>query len=318
MNSTPPPILLVRSGGRAALPEWQAVFASLVPGLEVRGWKDPAVDPQRVRYVLVWEPEPGRLAAFPKLELVFSTAAGVDHIVRDPARPLHVPVIRMGAEEMQQTVGEYAVLAALAILRDLPRMARGHAACRWDHFDAGRTARQTAVGVMGLGQIGQVAARMLQGVGFPVHGWSRTPRELAGVRGFAGLAELPAFLAATDILVGILPETPETHHLLNAARLAQLRHGAGLVNAGRGGLVVMPDLLAALDTGQVSMAFLDVFETEPLPPSDPAWQHERLFVTAHVAGYASRASRAEWVARCIADHGAGRPPANVFQADKGY
>ncbi len=312
------PILLVRSGGDTAVPAWQEAFRAVLPGLDVRGWNDPSVVPEDVAYVLVWEPEPGRLAGYPNLRLIFSTAAGVDHITRDPDRPAHVPIVRMGADEMAQTVGEFACLSALSILRDWPRLLRSQAEGKWDPFLPPRTARTTRVGIMGMGNIGQATARMLHGIGFPVHGWSRTPRDVPGVRGFAGLEALPAFLAEADILVAILPDTPETSGLLSATTLAALPRGAAIINVGRGSLVVMPDLLAALDSGQVSQAVLDVFTTEPLPADDPAWAHERLIVTPHVAGFATRGARAAWVAECIGAEQAGRPLRNVYDPGRGY
>ncbi len=312
------PTLLVRSGGDAAVPVWQDAFRAVLPGVAVRSWNDPAVPPQDVCYVLVWEPEAGRLAAYPNLRLIFSTAAGVDHIVRDPARPPQVPIIRMGADEMAQTVGEYACLAALAILRDLPRFVAAQREARWDRFEPPRTARTTSVGIMGLGGIGQVAARMLRDIGLQINGWSRTRRTLQDIRCYAGMAELTAFLGATDILVAVLPDTPETASLLDAARLAELPRGAGVVNVGRGNLIILPDLLAALDCGQISLAMLDVFPAEPLAPDDPAWRHERLVVTPHLAGFASRAARAAWVADCIGTFEAGGTLRNVFDPSRGY
>lgn len=320
MTDTPdtPPVLLVRSGGAAAVPAWQAAFREALPEVEVRGWDDPSVDPARVAFVLVWEPEPGRLARYPNLQLIFSSAAGVDHITRDPALPPGVPIIRMGADEMAQTVGEYACLGALMVLRDLPRIVAAQRAARWDHFDAGRTARDTRVGILGMGRIGQAAAVMLRGIGFPVHGWARTPREDPAGRCYAGPGELDAFLACTDILVAILPDTPQTRGLMNAERLAALPRGAGLVSLGRGTLLVMPDLLAALDSGQVSLAVLDVFETEPLPGTDPAWRHERIVVSPHLAGFASRPARARSVAEGVARHRAGQPVATLYEPGRGY
>ncbi|MEJ1978953.1 MAG: hypothetical protein WDN49_25400 [Acetobacteraceae bacterium] len=124
-------ILLVNSGGEAAVPEWQEHFAAAAPSLDVRWWKDPAVAPEDVAYVMVWQPEAGRLAAMPNLRMIFSSAAGVDHIIRDPAWPKHLPLVRMGGEETAQRMGEYVCLAALALLRDLRRMTLAHAERRW-------------------------------------------------------------------------------------------------------------------------------------------------------------------------------------------
>ena len=312
------PILLVRSGGDAAVPDWQAAFAPVLPNVEVRGWNDPTVDPADVAYALVWEPEPGRLARYKNLRLIFSTAAGVDHIVNDPDLPCGIPVIRMGADEMAQTVGEYACLAALMILRDLPRMVVAQQRAQWQRFEGDRTARETRVGIMGMGVIGKRTTDMLGGIGFPVHGWARTPRSDGGMKVFVGMEELDAFLACTDILINILPDTPQTRGLMDAPRLAMLPVGAGLINVGRGTWLVMEDLIAALDCGQISLAVLDVFATEPLPPDDPAWCHPRILVTPHLAGFASRPSRARSVASGIVQHAAGLPIANRYDAGRGY
>ncbi len=314
----PRPILLVRSGGAAALPEWQDAFAAAMPELEVRWWDDPAVDPARVEYVLVWEPEAGRIAQLPNLRAVFSSAMGVDHIMRDPSVPAHLPVVRMGADEMPQTVAEYVVMAALGCLRDLPRIVASRADRHWDAFTPARTARQTRLGIMGLGRIGHTAAAMLSPIGFAVHGWARSPRDGGPVPCRAGLAELDAFLAESDILVCLLPDTAETRGLMDAARLARLPRGAGVVSAGRGTLIDQPALLAALDGGALSAAVIDVFAEEPLPPSDPAWSHPRVLVTSHIAGNASRPARAASVAADIVRLRTGQPLPTLYDRGRGY
>jgi glyoxylate/hydroxypyruvate reductase A len=310
-------LLLVKSGGAAALPEWQACFAEHAPGLDVRFWDDPAVDPGAVTYALVWEPEPGRLARYPNLRVIFSSAAGVDHITRDPELP-PVPIVRMATDETAQTMGEYVCFAVLSILRDAKRLAAAQAEQRWDPFDASRIAPQTRVGIMGIGNIGAACARMLRGLGFPVAGWARSRKAVAGVTTFAGAGELDTFLAQSDIVVGLLPDTPETRGLLNARRLAQLPRGAGVINAGRGSLIVMPDLIAALDAGHLAAAMLDVFEPEPLPPDDPTWRHPKIIVTSHVAGFASRPARARAVAAALAAFERGERMPNLYEPERGY
>lgn len=310
-------LLLVKSGGAAALAEWQACFAADAPGLTVRYWDDPAVDPDAVTYVLVWEPEPGRLKRYPNLRVIFSSAAGVDHITRDPELP-RVPIVRMASDETAQTMGEYVCFAALSILRDARRIAAAQTDRRWDPFDASRIAPQTRVGLMGVGNIGTVAARMLQGLGFPVSGWARSPKAVDGITTFAGAAGLDAFLAQSDIVVGLLPGTAETRGLLDARRLALLPRGAGVINAGRGSLIVMPDLIAALDAGHLAAAVLDVFDPEPLPADDPAWRHPKITVTSHVAGFASRPARARAVAKALVAYERGEPIPNLYQPERGY
>jgi len=311
-------LLLVKSGGAAALPDWQAGFAEMMPDLDVRWWDDPAIDPDAVTHVLVWEPQPGRLARYPNLSVIFSSAAGVDHITCDPDLPSGVPIVRMSIEETAQTMGEYVCLAALSILRDGHRLAAAQAARRWDTFEQPHTALDKRVGIMGLGNIGQVVARMLRGLGFSVSGWTRRPRAFEGVKAYCGESGLDEMLAESDILVGLLPETPLTRGLIDRDRIRRLPRGAGIVNAGRGSLIVMPDLIAALDEGHLGAAWLDVFEAEPLPSDHPAWRHPRITVTSHVAGFASRRTRAHAVAAALEAQARGEPLPNLYRPDRGY
>ncbi len=310
-------ILCVKSGAPSTLPDWQRVFAAADPALQVRWLADPAVDPDEVGYVFVWEPPPGVLATLPRLRLIVSSGAGVDHIVNDPAWPRHVPIVRMGGEETGQRMAEYVTLACLGLLRGLPRIIAGQRAQRWDHFDAPRTAAETRVGIMGLGNLGLEAARMLGAVGFRVAGWSRTAKVVPGVACY-GAGERDAFLEQSDLLVNLLPDTPATKGAIDAATFAKLPPGAAVVNAGRGPQLVMEDLLAALDAGHLSGAVLDVFETEPLPEAHPAWTHPKVIVTPHLASLASRAARARYVVEAIATHARGGALPNLYDPARGY
>jgi len=311
-------ILLVKSGGEKSLPEWQAGFREFAPHLDVRYWTDPSVDPKDVRYVVVWEPEPGRLASMPNLRLICSSAAGVEHIIADPEWPRHLTIVRMGGEETAQRMSEFVCLGVLSLLRDMKRVITLQAAREWDSFEVSRCAWDTRVGVMGLGNLGTDAALRLRGLGFPTAGWSRSRKQIEGVDCHAGEDELPAFLAQTDILVSLLPNTPATAGLLNRERLSLLRPGGGVVNAGRGSHIVQPDLIALLDSGHLSGAFLDVFETEPLPADDPAWTHPKIILTPHIGSSASRRARARYVAEVIAAFERGDPLPNVFDPVAGY
>ena len=284
----------------------------------MRWWQDPAVDLAEVPYVFLWNPTPGWLATLPNLRLILSSGAGVDHITSDPAWPRHVPIVRMGGPETAQRMGEYVCLAALALLRDLPTAIAGQAARRWVEMPTGRTAPETRVGIMGLGNLGAHAAGMLRGLGFQVSGWSRTTKSLSGVACYAGPGERDAFLAGADILVCLLPDTPETRGAIRADTIALLPPGAGVVNAGRGGHVVLPALLAALDAGRLSGAVLDVFETEPLAGDAAVWGHPRVVVTPHVASLASRRARALYVTEAISAAESGDRPLNLYEPDCGY
>jgi len=309
---------LVKSGGEAAMPEWQSLFADLAPGVEVRWWDDATVDPAAVRYVLVWDPEPGRLARLPKLQVIFGSGAGVDFIAGDPDLPRHVPLVRMATPGAAQRMGEFVTWAALSLLKGARRIGAAQAERRWDYFEPELTAPETTIGIMGVGQMGAAAARMLQGIGFPVIGWSRTRKDLPGVRSFAGEGERDAFLAASRVLVCLLPATPETRHILAKPLLDRLPMGAGLVNVGRGSQQKIEDVLAALDSGRLSGAVLDVFEQEPLPAEHPAWTHPKLLVTAHLASLPPRSERAAHVARLIAAHERGEALPNTYDHARGY
>jgi glyoxylate/hydroxypyruvate reductase A len=311
-------LLLVKSGGDDAVAEWQAEFRAVAPDLDVRGWNDPSVDPHTVTHVLVWEPEPGRIAGYRNLQAIFSSAAGVDHILRDPTVPPHLPIVRMVSTETSQTLGEYCCLAALSILRDYPRMIAAQAERRWDTYEPPHTALDKRVGVMGIGTIGQVAARMLGALGFQLAGWARSRKSIAGVAMFAGGDELATFLSGCDIVINLLPDTPQTRGILDARRLAMLPRGAGVVNGGRGTAIVLPDLIAALDSGQIGAAVLDVFEEEPLPPNNPAWAHPRITVTGHLAGYASRRARAASVVATLTALERGEMVPHLYDRVRGY
>lgn len=311
-------VLVVKSGGEAALPEWQAHFAEFAPGLDVRCWDDPAVDPAAVDYALVWDPEPGRLARLPRLRAIFGSGAGVDAIAADPDLPRQVPLVRCVPPEATQRMGEFVVWAVLSLVKDARRMAIGQARREWDYFEAPFAAAERTVGVMGLGAMGLRSLEMLRALGIPVIGWSRTPKAVPGVETFAGAARRDAFLARTEILVCLLPATEQTRGILAAPLLEYLPRGAGLVQVGRGMQQVLPDILAALDSGRLSGAVLDVFEPEPLPPDSPAWTHPRVIVTPHVASLPSRRERARYVARCIAGLERGEPLPNLYDPERGY
>lgn len=291
--------LLVKSGGEAAVPEWQAAFGAIAPHLDVRWWEDPAVAATDVAYVLCWDPDPGRLATFPNLRLICSAGAGVDHITKDPTWPKHVPLVRMGGSETVRQMMDYVAMAALFLLRDMRHVTVQQAARQWDDSGRARLSSETRVGILGLGNLGAPAATLLRDIGFMTAGWARTAKSLPGVDCFAGLEALPAFLVRTDILVCLLPQTGATTGLLNAARLLQLPRGASIVNAGRGGHVDLPDLIEALDSGHLAGAMLDVFDAEPLPPEHPLWSHPKITITPHIASLPSRQGRAAFAISAI-------------------
>ena len=250
--------------------------------------------------------------------MIFSSGAGVDHITSDPDLPQHLPIIRMASDETIQTVCEYICLGVLAIQRDLRRMITAQAACLWEEFEPPRTAFDTRVGTMGLGNIGATAARMLLGLGYQVAGLGTLGKVARWRKVLFGHERIRVVLGTDRPPAGLLPDTAETRGLIDARHIAMLPRGAGVLNAGRGTLIAMPDLIAALDFGHLSSAFLDVFEPEPLPPDHPAWRHPRINVTSHVAAFASRPARARHVAAALAAYRRGKELPHRYQSERGY
>jgi glyoxylate/hydroxypyruvate reductase A len=295
---------------------WVPALQAALPGLEVRVWPDIG-NPADIAYALVWSPPPGLLAGLPNLKAVFSLGAGLDHLFRDPALPAHVPVVRMVDPGLTQGMTEYVALHVLAWHRQAAAYRAQQARAEW------RALRQPLaparrVGVLGLGMMGGAAARALAGLGFAVAGWSRTPRAEPGIESVHGADAVAPFLDRSEILVCLLPLTPETAGILNAETFARLPRGAYLINAGRGGHLVEADLLAALDTGQIAGAALDVFAEEPLAPDHPFWHHPAVTVTPHVAGTARPRTAAPVIAEAIRRIEAGEPPPHVVDRVRGY
>ena len=237
-----------------------------------------APDPQAITCAVAWTCPPDLFARHPNLRLLISVGAGVDQLDLT-AIPPHVQVVRMLEPGLPEQMAEYCTLATLALHRDLPAYVSQGLAGRWQ-ARRNRPAAAARVGVMGMGQLGRAVLTALSPFGFPLAGYSRSGAAPAGVEAFTDLA---AFLSRSDILICLLPLTPETEGILNAATFAQLPQGAALVHAGRGRQLVSQDLLDALDSGHLSSAMLDVTDPEPLPADHPLWRHPRVIVTPHIA-----------------------------------
>jgi glyoxylate/hydroxypyruvate reductase A len=295
---------------------WRQQIERLRPGLAMRVWPDVG-DPAEIDYALVWRPEPGLLAALPNLKLILSLGAGVDHILADPLLPRHVPIVRLVDPYLSAAMSEYVALQVLRLHRRDLDYQRQQQARIWRALEQ-KNAGERPVGILGFGEIGQAAGRKLRALGFPVAGWSRRAKTLAGFSTFAGWEELPQLLARAEILVCLLPLTSATEGILCARTFAALPPGAGLVNAGRGGHLVEADLIAALDAGQLSAAVLDVFREEPLPPEHPFWHHPRIVITPHVAGVTNPATAAPIIVDTIRRFESGQPLRNRVDPERGY
>ena len=238
--------------------------------------------PIGARYAIGWVPPAELFAAETQLRAVFNLGAGVDALLSRGLVPAHVPIIRLVDAGMATRIAEYSCFAIARITRGLDRFAPPPTGLRdWNAFRPREEV--TRVGVLGLGAMGSAVLEAAARFGYPVAGWSRTPRRMPGVETFAGAGQLDAFLGVSNILVNALPLTTQTQDLLDRRAFAQMPRGAHVINVGRGGTILDEDLIAALDDGQLASATLDVFRVEPLPADHPFWAHPRITVTPHLA-----------------------------------
>ena len=246
---------------------------------------DGADDPS-ITYAVVWKQRRNLLSRLPNLRAIFSVGAGVDHILTDPTLP-DVPIVRVVADNLTRHMTDYVLWRVLDHHRQGLLYREQQKRKVWREPPQ-RPANDISVGIMGFGELGRAAARALLVAGFRVNGWSRSEQSMPDVATFHGESGLTPFLNATDILVVLLPLTPETAGIVNYGLLKQLRKrnglgGAVLINAGRGRLQKDADIVRALEDGTLKEASLDVFEVEPLPKTSPLWNHPRVFVTPHAA-----------------------------------
>ncbi|MBV8535769.1 MAG: glyoxylate/hydroxypyruvate reductase A [Alphaproteobacteria bacterium] len=294
---------------------WRAALTKRLPDLDMRVWPETGAATD-IEAALVWNHPPGSLKPFPNLRAILSLGAGVNHILDDPELP-DVPIARIVDPGLATGMAEYATLAVLRYHRNFDVYERQQGVGHWKRLPIPVTAARR-VGVLGLGEIGSACARMIAGLGFPVAGWSRTPRSLPGVAAYAGRDTLTPFLAQTDILVCVLPLTAATRGILNRTTLAALPRGAFLINIARGAHVVDQDLIAALDSGHLAGATLDVFAHEPLPREHPFWSHPKVTLTPHIASITNPETAADGVAENLRRLADGRPLLHLADRARGY
>jgi glyoxylate/hydroxypyruvate reductase A len=259
---------------------WRDTFREQIPELPVRIWPD-ADDVKDIEYLAFMHPDFNKLPAFPNLKAMFSRAAGVDDIVQHPKLP-KVPLGKIEPPGGDPMMTEYVVMHVLRLHRDMPAYQAAQARREWLRVPIARP-EQRRIGFLGFGMMAKAPALILKSLGFPVSAWVRSPRPSVEVPIFHGGDQLEAFLRETDIAVCLLPLTPETEGIFCARTFAMMPRGAMLVNVGRGKHVVDNDLIAALDSGQLSYAALDALYPEPLPPDSPLWAHPKITVMPHVA-----------------------------------
>ena len=274
-------------------------------------------DKAGIEVVLAWKPPAGLIASFPNLKLIVSLGMGVDHLLADDRLPEGVPIVRIMDDGLVGQMSEYALYWALRHHRDIDKYAASQRAKQWKVEDFVDTLHRR-IGILGLGTIGQDTAKKFAALGFPTAGWSRTKKSLPGIETFHGADGLARVLAQSDILINVLPLTRDTKGLLDAKVFATLPRGAYLINMARGGHVVDEALLAALDSGHLSGAALDVFNQEPLPQEHRYWTHPRVQVTPHVAGATNPRTASPGVIENTRNTRAGKPLINTVDAKSGY
>jgi glyoxylate/hydroxypyruvate reductase A len=314
--------LLVHGGTENWSPErWKSRFVEVCGNRRVVLLPDATLDPADIHYAAVWKPGHGELAAFPNLRVIFNLGAGVDALMADSSLP-KVPLVRVAVDDLTHRMTEYVVLHVLMhhrqelYLRNSQREKRWRPRHQWP-------ARAISVGILGLGTLGSDAAGALTRLGFLVSGWSRSPKHVDGIECFHGPAQLEPFLQRTDILVCLLPLTPDTQHILNRDAFSKLHRDSPmgapvLINAGRGGLQNEADILTCLDDGTLGAVSLDVFATEPLPADSPFWTHPKVVLTPHNAADTDPDAISKYVVAQIDRFEAGGALENIVDPARGY
>jgi glyoxylate/hydroxypyruvate reductase A len=296
--------------------QWWPALQAAMPGEHlVRQPADAATG--HIDVALVATPPLALLRGLSGLRLVQSLWAGVDKLLADPDLPPGVPLARMVDPSMSAAMAETALWAVLSLHRGFFAYAASQRLAQWQPH-AQRRAGDVCVAVLGLGQMGRAAALALVQSGYRVQGWSSNATTIDGVATFAGETALAQVLAGAHIVVNLLPLTPATRDLFNATTLARMLPGASLVNLARGGHVVEADLLAALDSGHLRHAVLDVFAVEPLPRDHPFWSHPQVSALPHAAAQTDVRSAAAVVARNVKALREGRPLHDLVGRARGY
>lgn len=295
---------------------WKETMSALAPEFKFVLWDEDEFEKGKVEYAIVWAPPHGMLASLPKLKCVFSVGAGVSHITEDPTFPKDIPIVRTTGPALRQRMCEYVALHVLRIHRRLPEIEAAAANREWKQF-VEPTANSTTVGLLGVGNLGGAVGSTLKALGYKVKGLTRRGNRQADFPVFAR-NELGMFVENVDILISLLPGTPDTDRILNKKLFSIMKRGSWVINVGRGSQVDDDELLEALDTDILSGAVLDVFRTEPLPPTHPFWFHPKILITSHTASAIEPAVGGEIIARNLKDVAAGRPVADLVDMKQGY
>ncbi len=294
---------------------WRAALQDELPDAAFHVYPD-MPDPAAVTAAIVWYPPEGFFEALTGLRLVVNLGVGVDSLMGRDDLP-DVPIVRLSDPGMVALMTSYVLFAVIRYARDIDKFEAAQREAEWRYIHP-RPLSDVKVGLLGLGELGSEAARALAGLGFDVAGWSRTSKDLPGIRCLHGMDALDEVIGGAEILVVMLPLTPETHGLMNEARLRRMRPGAKLVNVARGAIVDEAALIGILQEGHLGGATLDVFEREPLPVESPLWRMPNVLITPHLASTPIPAASARVVAENIRRVSRGEPPLYAADPARGY
>src|SRR3954463_3247455 len=259
---------------------WRDSFAAQLPEMEIRIWPE-AGNPADIEYLAFMRPDFGLLPDLPNLKAMFSRSAGVEAFIHHPRLP-KAPLGKIEPSGGDPMMTEYTVMHVLRFHREMPLYQEAQANREWLRRPIVRP-EQRRIGFLGLGLMAKAPALVLKFLGFPVSAWVRSPKPDSEIPIFHGSDQFERFMKQTDIAVCLLPLTRETEGIFCARNFAMMPRGAMVINIGRGKHVVEADLIAALDSGQLSYAALDALYPEPLPPDNPLWLHPKVTVMPHVA-----------------------------------
>jgi glyoxylate/hydroxypyruvate reductase A len=300
---------------------WIQALKQLDPTLEIRVW--PQDHPRsQIELALTWAHPAGVLDQYPGLGCICSMGAGIDHLLTDPLLPDpdlpgNPAIVRLVDQELVRDMSEYLLLAVLYYFRQFDFYQARKKEHDW-HRLLPLKKKDMVIGIMGMGQLGEAAAKRLQENGFSVCGWRNSLQKTDRIPSFHGRDQLDAFLAGVRILICLLPLTRHTRHILNQDTFSKLPQGAYLINVGRGGHLKEADLVAALDQGHLSGACLDVFQTEPMKKDHPFWQHPKIAITPHISSQTNPISVAPQILSNLNRLRTGRPLLNQVDIKKEY
>ncbi len=306
---------LIVSPGKDPKP-WVKVLENQHPGLNIYVYPEDH-DTEEVEFALTWNHPRGLFKNYPNLKVVASMGAGVDHITSDEDFPEGVTITRVVDPLLSEDMGDFVLSLCLSHLRNLDYYQQNETEEKWDPIDYTRN-KDVNVGIMGIGEMGKAAAKKLLNNDFKVRSWSRTPKEFENIESFVGDEELEEFLGETQILVNLLPLTPQTEKIMNKELFEQLPEGAYVINVARGEHLVEQDLLAMVDSGHLAGAALDVFWEEPIRDEHPFWKHPKIRITPHVASVTHPNSVVPQIVDNYERMKEEEPLKNVVEKERGY